>query len=249
MFKVMFIILYCLLFSTVYSSTENKTTNEKPEKISEKPGKLYEFQSNIDYVYHYSTDIHMDHKIWAGSEESHIKRHSDAAFHLYARLNLTSVWRSADGEQHLLKLELKEARFVNRTNSHSMIDCLALSTLTRYPAMFIWNQGIISLSYFNENDNLAAINLKKGIISLFQYKQDNASETDTLGTCKTEYRMYEKSLVKDKSECSNIKYNDEYSSAKQVLNYSIDFQSTCVYTFDNSTLKSSSCSDIALPRL
>ncbi|CAF3902971.1 unnamed protein product [Adineta steineri] len=249
MFKVMFIILYCLLFSTVYSSTENKTTNEKSDKTSEKPGKLYEFQSNIDYVYHYSTDIHMDHKIWAGSEESHIKRHSDAAFHLYARLNLTSVWRSADGEQHLLKLELKEARFVNRTNSHSMIDCLALSTLTRYPAMFIWNQGIISLSYFNENDNLAAINLKKGIISLFQYKQDNASETDTLGTCKTEYRMYEKSLVKDKSECSNIKYNDEYSSAKQVLNYSIDFQSTCVYTFDNSTLKSSSCSDIALPRL
>ncbi|CAF0733698.1 unnamed protein product [Adineta steineri] len=249
MFKVMFIILYCLLFSTVYSSTENKTTNEKPDKTSEKPGRLYEFQSNIDYVYHYSTDIHMDHKIWAGSEESHIKRHSDAAFHLYARVNLTSVWRSADGEQHLLKLELKEARFVNRTNSHSMIDCLALSTLTHYPAMFIWNQGIISLSYFNENDNLAAINLKKGIISLFQYKQDNASETDTLGTCKTEYRMYEKSLVKDKSECSNIKYNDEYSSAKQVLNYSIDFQSTCVYTFDNSTLKSSSCSDIALPRL
>jgi hypothetical protein len=49
----------------------------------------------------------MDHKIWAGSEESHMKRNSDAAFHLYARLNLTSVWRSANGQQHLLKIEVK----------------------------------------------------------------------------------------------------------------------------------------------
>jgi hypothetical protein len=49
----------------------------------------------------------MDHKIWAGTEESHTKRNSDAAFHLYARLNLTSVWRSANGHQHLLKIEVK----------------------------------------------------------------------------------------------------------------------------------------------
>jgi len=49
----------------------------------------------------------MDHKIWEGSEESHTKRNSDAAFHLYARLNITSVWRSANGQQHLLKLEVK----------------------------------------------------------------------------------------------------------------------------------------------
>jgi hypothetical protein len=49
----------------------------------------------------------MDHKIWAGSEESHVKRNYDAAFHLYARLNLTSVWRSANSQQHLLKIEVK----------------------------------------------------------------------------------------------------------------------------------------------
>ncbi len=48
----------------------------------------------------------MDHKIWAGSEENHMKRNSDAAFHLYARLNLTSVWRSANGQEHLLKIEV-----------------------------------------------------------------------------------------------------------------------------------------------
>jgi hypothetical protein len=104
-----------------------------------------------------------------------------------------------------------------------MIDCLALSTLTRYPAMFIWDQGIVSVSYFNENDNLAAINLKKGIMSLFQYKQDNASEIDTLGKCKTEYRIYEDRLVKDKSECSNIRYNDEYSNAKQVRRSNVTY--------------------------
>ncbi|CAF0805543.1 unnamed protein product [Adineta ricciae] len=235
------IILFGLLFPLAYSSS----TEKKNETIS----RSYGFQSNVDYIYHYATDIHIDHKIWDGSQESHIKRNSDAAFHLYARLNVSSTWRSANGEQHLLKIELKDARFLNRTNSHSMIDCLALSTLTRYPAMFLWDQGIVSSSYFNENDNLAAINLKKGIISLFQYKQDNASEIDTLGKCKTEYRIYEDRLVKDKAECSNVKYNDEYSSAKHALNYSIDFQSTCVYTFDNSTLKSGSCSDMAFPRL
>ena len=82
--------------------------------------------------------------------------------------------------------------------------------------MFVWDQGIVSSVYFNENDNLAAMNLKKGIMSLFQYKQDNASEIDTLGKCNTEYRIYEDRLVKDKSECTNIQYNDEYYNAKQV---------------------------------
>lgn len=97
-----------------------------------------------------------------------------------------------------------------------MIDCLALSTLIRYPALFKWNEGIVTSAYFNENDNLAAINLKKGIMSLFQYKQDNTTESDTLGTCQTQYRIYEDRLVKDKIDCSNIQYKDEYSHAKKV---------------------------------
>ena len=78
------------------------------EKTNETSTKSYGFQSNIDYIYHYATDVHMDHKIWAGPEESHTKRNSDAAFHLYARINLTSVWRSTDGQQHLLKLEVNK---------------------------------------------------------------------------------------------------------------------------------------------
>lgn len=49
----------------------------------------------------------MDHRIWAGGEESRIKRHSDAAFHLYAQLNITSVWRNANGHEHLLKIQVK----------------------------------------------------------------------------------------------------------------------------------------------
>jgi hypothetical protein len=110
-----------------------------------------------------------------------------------------------------------------------MIDCLALSTLTRYPALFIWEQGIVSSAYFNENDNLAAMNLKKGIMSLFQYKQDNASEVDTLGKCNTEYRIYEDRLVKDKTECTNIQYNDEYSNAKQVRRIGNIFYEVTVY--------------------
>ena len=97
-----------------------------------------------------------------------------------------------------------------------MIDCLALSTLTRYPSMFVWDQGIVSSVYFNENDNIAAMNFKKGIMSLFQYKQDNATETDTLGQCQTQYRIYEDRLVKDKTDCSNVRYNDEYAGTKQV---------------------------------
>lgn len=99
-----------------------------------------------------------------------------------------------------------------------MIDCLALSTLIRYPSMFVWDQGVVSSVYFNENDNLAAMNLKKGIISLFQYKQDNATEIDTLGKCNTEYRIYKDHLVKDKRDCSNVRYSDEFHAGKQVRN-------------------------------
>ena len=82
----------------------------------------------------------------------------------------------------------------------------------------MWNQGVITSAYFNENDNLAAINLKKGIMALFQYKQDNASEIDTLGKCNTEYRTYQNRFIKDKTKCLNFQYNDEHSSGKMVRN-------------------------------
>lgn len=97
-----------------------------------------------------------------------------------------------------------------------MIDCLALNTLTRYPSMFVWHDGLVTSAYFHENDDVTAINFKKGIMSLFQYKQDNTSEIDTLGKCQTEYRIYEKQFIKDKFHCSNIQYKDEYSHVKQV---------------------------------
>lgn len=53
-------------------------------------------------------------------------------------------------------------------------------------------------------------------MSLFQYKQDNSSETDTLGKCQTQYRVFENRFIKDKTDCSNIQYKDEYSHANQV---------------------------------
>lgn len=66
----------------------------------------YEFQSNFDYIYHYATDIHIDHKIWSGAEETQIKNKHDTAFHLYAQLNITSVWRNDKATEHLLKIEV-----------------------------------------------------------------------------------------------------------------------------------------------
>lgn len=110
-----------------------------------------------------------------------------------------------------------------------MIDCLALNALTEFSAMFSWDQGIVSQVYFNENDNVAAMNLKKGIISMFQYKQGNDSEVDTLGKCETQYRIYENRLVKDKIHCSNVRYSDEFSSTKKVKS-----------TFENRTNRLSS---------
>ncbi|CAF1671857.1 unnamed protein product, partial [Didymodactylos carnosus] len=65
----------------------------------------FRFKSNVDYLYHYSTDVHMDHKIWAGSEETRHKRNSDASFHLYARLNVTSLWKTENNDKHLLRIE------------------------------------------------------------------------------------------------------------------------------------------------
>ena len=77
------------------------------EKTNDDLSVSYEFQSNIDYIYHYATDVHMDHKIWADPADHHMKRHSDAAFHLYARINLTSIWHNANRQQHLVKIEVK----------------------------------------------------------------------------------------------------------------------------------------------
>ena len=93
--------------TTVTTTTTKATMATTTTTAATKPTNSYGFRSNTDYIYHYATDVHMDHKIWAGSEENHVKRNSDAAFHLYARLNITSAWRSADGHQHLLKVEVR----------------------------------------------------------------------------------------------------------------------------------------------
>ncbi|CAF0883010.1 unnamed protein product, partial [Didymodactylos carnosus] len=209
----------------------------------------FQFKSNIDYLYHYSTDVHIDDKIWEGSKESEHKRKSDSSFHIYAHLNVTSVWQTENGDKHLLRIDLKELRFLNTTNPHSIINSVTLNTLSQYPVMTLWQSGKIMQVYFNEKDNLASKNLKKGIISLFQYKQDNTYEIDTLGRCTTEYYVSNDRLVKDIYHCTNVHYNDEYTSLKTVLNYTLDFQSTCVYTFENSSLKTCLCSDLVFSKL
>lgn len=129
------------------------------------------------------------------------------AYRLKAVLKVATIF--ADATSRLLKFDLESpALHVRPHGSLSQTEfAFHASPLDLYenqPFYAIWNKKNISEIYVAANENSSLVNLKKGIVSLFQFKTESGDflERDASGLCKVTYRdASPSSFYKTKHTC------------------------------------------------
>lgn len=131
----------------------------------------------------------------------------------------------ATNETKLLKFTLQKPQLnVRPHGSHSQTEFRfhksPLDQFKNNDFYGIWTQGVISDVYVRDSEDVALVNLKKGIAGLFQYKtsENDFTEIDATGVCTVTYRAASpNSLRKIKRDCKATKETFNFERVEQPL--------------------------------
>lgn len=129
------------------------------------------------------------------------------AYRLTGDLKISCM--NADDSSKLLKFELNGPTLNVRPHSSvSQTEFVyhksPLDAYTNEPFYAIWTKENVSHVYVHAEEELALVNLKKGLVSLFQFKttEDDVRENDVSGACDVRYRNTSPtSIRKTKANC------------------------------------------------
>ena len=78
-------------------------------------------------------------------------------------------------------IQVKSAKFASSARTSEIRN---LEVLPQYPAFFELSGDTIERVYVSEKDPIFSTNLKKGIMAIFQLKQDSGERTEVSAICK-----------------------------------------------------------------
>lgn len=159
------------------------------------------------------------------------------AYRLTGALKVASVF--ADNDTKLLRFELKAPTLnVRPHGSYSQTEFgYHKSPLDNYqnePFYALWNKGNISDVYTHSDEELSLVNLKKGLVSLFIFKnhEANVKEGDASGLCDVIYRESSPtSIRKTKTNCITSKNLIRFVRSEVALKIKIQNHCSTLVTF------------------
>uniref|UniRef100_UPI00358F7797 microsomal triglyceride transfer protein large subunit-like n=1 Tax=Myxine glutinosa TaxID=7769 RepID=UPI00358F7797 len=162
------------------------------------------FQTHHVYVYKYVGTAETL-RIRGTSEQN-------AGVGMTTRARLNVAWEK-EGEQ-LVRLQLFGTRFKSsaeqKPETHNKPSALfgsSGSKALQQPIFFLWRQGKVHAIYVKNQEPKEIVNLKRGLISLFQLQPivGETIESDIAGECKVTYRMKRNrvSKLRDVKSCTN----------------------------------------------
>lgn len=137
---------------------------------------------------------------------NHRKGGKNIGYRLNGILKVGAIWGT--DEQKLLKFHLISPRLQTKSEkSNNYVDQSSpLDAVSNLEFYAIWHLGKITKSFFGKKEDPSVVNLKKALISLFQYQLMDGRyvEDDVSGNCNVVYRsksanQYEKM----KTNCKN----------------------------------------------
>uniref|UniRef100_A0A8C4N200 Microsomal triglyceride transfer protein n=2 Tax=Eptatretus burgeri TaxID=7764 RepID=A0A8C4N200_EPTBU len=162
------------------------------------------FQTHHVYVYKYV----------ASAETLYVRGSSgqNAGVGMTTRAHLSVAWER-NGEQ-LVRLQLFGTRFQSTAeqkpetrNKPSAMFGSSSSKALQQPIFFLWRRGKVDGIYVNNEEPFEIVNLKRGLISLFQLQPivGETIESDIAGECKVTYRMKRNRVrkLRDVKSCTN----------------------------------------------
>lgn len=183
------------------------------------------FKTGNIYQYSYSTstlfnEVNSDSKISANLRQ-------DVGVQLSIDFDIIPLM--SDSDALFIKLQLTSAKFssVARPAEERIPEFML-----KYPAYFELAGDTIQRVYLVDADPIFSTNIKKGIIALFQLKQEpgERTEIDVSGECQVSYVVTSPNAVsKTKHTCQNLEIAGQFSTPNKMLGLSVWNKATMHY--------------------
>lgn len=142
------------------------------------------FKIGHEYTYTFTNEV---------NSSNIFDQSNPSSYRLEGAINVASIWRN--GDQKILQFRLISTKLNTKSQKTQEFDersSTIVSNISPKPFFVVIKDGVIQSSYF-ENENESISNLKKAIISFFQYQQKDGTEkeTDVSGVCDVSYMKWE----------------------------------------------------------
>ncbi|XP_072347884.1 microsomal triglyceride transfer protein large subunit-like isoform X1 [Scyliorhinus torazame] len=199
------------------------------------------YRSGSLFKYQYNVDLLME----TLSRPIELPR---AGFRIEAVIELRVVWgNSSNQQEQLVHLQIQEVKLLNvseRTENQNIfksidIEALLGPTTLKKPVIFHWNSGKIETLYGSPEETGLVLNLKRGLVSLFQLQTGpgTITEVDVSGNCRVTYKTDNDQVTKIKDLHSCERPDFVFGASNRVLG--VQWQPTCkgLYSVENGVIK------------
>ncbi|KAM9324995.1 microsomal triglyceride transfer protein-like [Gastrophryne carolinensis] len=203
------------------------------------------FQSGTFYKYDYILDLQVANVVRPSVPRTWLVTHATVETYL--------LWRNkAQPEEQLVHVQIKNVILQN--NSKEILDkkedtadqhIVEKDSNLMSPFLFHWSSGKVLGLYTTEDDNSHIMNLKRGLVSLFQFQPQPGFhlEEDVSGKCQVLYDVSENIFIKKKIFSSCIKRSFGYEADHKVFGVSWNSSSTASMSLNGATLQKAVCEE------
>uniref|UniRef100_A0A8C8RI76 Vitellogenin domain-containing protein n=1 Tax=Pelusios castaneus TaxID=367368 RepID=A0A8C8RI76_9SAUR len=200
------------------------------------------FQPGILYRYRYSLDVQLDYVSRLSLRGSWMRAEALVQVHL--------LWRNHAGEQ-LLQIQIHDLK-VHHDSEHEKSQNVTRDPYTeivlgredtaelKLPVFLHWNNGKVEGIYGDGGGKPLTLDLKRGLISLFQFQPHSgtATEEDVSGSCQVTYVVSKDSIVKTKDlhSCTMLKFG--FTSVNKIFGVLWQPTSKSFYSVQGSLIQS-----------
>uniref|UniRef100_A0ABM5G111 Microsomal triglyceride transfer protein-like isoform X1 n=1 Tax=Pogona vitticeps TaxID=103695 RepID=A0ABM5G111_9SAUR len=199
------------------------------------------FQSGILYQYRYTLDGHINYLSRLPLGGSKFKAEASVDVHLLWRNPTEPTQQFLQIQIHDLRghSDMKEKKSQNIDENQSVK--LSLNARDVEQPMFLhWNKGKIEGIYGEKTGNALTLELKRGLISLFQLQAHSGTETeeDISGSCQVTYTVSKNSALKTKDLHSCVRPKFGFSAVNKIFGVLWQPTSKIHYALEGNLIKS-----------
>nr|XP_020638768.1 microsomal triglyceride transfer protein large subunit-like [Pogona vitticeps] len=199
------------------------------------------FQSGILYQYRYTLDGHINYLSRLPLGGSKFKAEASVDVHL--------LWRNpTEPTQQFLQIQIhdlqghsdmEEKKSQNIDENQSVKLSLSARDVEQ-PIFLHWNKGKIEGIYGEKTGNALTLELKRGLISLFQLQAHSGTvtEEDISGSCQVTYTVSKNSALKTKDLHSCVRPKFGFSAVNKIFGVLWQPTSTIHYALEGNLIKS-----------
>ncbi|XP_072138634.1 microsomal triglyceride transfer protein-like [Mobula birostris] len=207
-------------------------------------GIIVDLDSNALFKYKYIVDLSLETLF-------HPATMPGSGLRIEALTQLNVVWENSSNQHDkLVQLQIQEIKLLNVTEQNENqnnfknihVENLLEPTIMvalKMPVIFHWKSGKIETLYGSVEERGLPLNLKRGLVSLFQLQPSSGTitEVDVSGSCKVKYETENNQVTKIKDILSCERSEFGFIPSNQVLG--VQWQSTCkgLYSVENSVIK------------